>query len=82
MGLVRSGVYGWGKQEGNLSRTFEGSLVGDIVDEQNAHSTAVVGSGNSAEPFLTSRIPDLQLNPLAVELDGPDLKVDADRGDK
>jgi len=31
---------------------------------------------------LTRRIPDLELDALAVQLDGADLEVDADRGDE
>jgi hypothetical protein len=31
---------------------------------------------------LTSGIPNLQLNALSIELNGPDLEVDADSGDE
>lgn len=63
-------------------RTLKRPLVRDVVDEQDAHGAAVVGGGDGAEALLAGRIPDLQLDALAVELDGPDLEVDADSGDE
>lgn len=63
-------------------RTIEGPLVGDIVDQQDAHGAPVVGGGDGAETLLARRVPDLQLDPLAIELDRPDLEVDADGGDE
>jgi hypothetical protein len=62
--------------------TVEAPLIGDIVDEQDAHGAAVVGSGDGAETLLAGGVPDLQLDALAVELDGPYLEVDADGGDE
>lgn len=66
----------------NISRTVEGSLVGNVVDQQDAHGAAVVRSRDGAETLLAGRVPDLQLGALAVELDGADLEVDADGRDK
>jgi hypothetical protein len=63
-------------------RTVEAPRVGNIIDQQNAHSAPVVGSGNSPEALLAGRVPYLQLHALAVELDGADLEVDADGGDE
>lgn len=37
--------------------------------------------GDGAEPLLPSRVPDLQLHFLPVDLHGPDLEIHADRGD-
>ena len=62
--------------------TVEGSLVGDVVDEEDAHRAAIIGCRDGAETLLASRIPDLQLHTLAVQLDGADLEVDADGGDE
>jgi hypothetical protein len=63
-------------------RTVEASLVCHIVDEQDAHGAAVVGGSNGAETLLAGRVPYLQLDTLAVKLDGADLEVDADGGDE
>ena len=52
-------------------------LVGDVVDEHDAHGAAVVGRGDGAEPLLPRRVPYLQLDLLPVQLDCPDLEVDA-----
>jgi hypothetical protein len=62
--------------------TLERSLVGHIVDKQDAHGPAVVGSGDGAEALLAGGIPDLQLDALAIQLDGSDLEVDADGRDE
>ena len=58
--------------------TVEGLLIRDVVDKQDAHGSPVVRRGDGAEALLARRVPDLQLDALAVELDGPDLEVDAD----
>ncbi|RUS23376.1 hypothetical protein BC937DRAFT_93320 [Endogone sp. FLAS-F59071] len=39
-------------------------------------------SGNGAEPLLPSGIPDLELDALAIKLDGADFKVNADGCDE
>lgn len=64
------------------ARTVEALLIGDIVNQQDAHGTSVVGSGDCAEALLTSGIPYLQLDTLAVQLYRADLEVDADGGDE
>lgn len=63
-------------------RTVETPLVCHIIDQQDAHGAAVVCRGNGAETFLAGGVPDLQLDTLTVELDGPYLEVDADGGDE
>jgi len=55
--------------------------VGGVVHDDDAVRAAVVGAGDGAEALLTSRVPDLQLDGLAIELDRPNLEVDADRAD-
>ena len=63
-------------------RTVKRPLNGDIVDKQDAHGATVVGCRDGAEPFLAGRVPNLQLDSLSVQLDRPDLEVDANRGNK
>jgi hypothetical protein len=62
--------------------TIERPLVRNVVHQQDPHGAAVVRRRDGAEALLARRVPDLQLDPLAVELDRPDLEVDADRGDE
>ena len=63
-------------------RTIERPLVCHVVHEQDPHRTPVVRRRDGPEPLLPRSVPYLQLDPLAVELDGPDLEVDADGGDE
>ena len=57
-------------------------LVGNIIDKHDAHGPAVVGRGDGPEPLLSRRVPNLQLDLLPVQLDCPDLEVDACRRPK
>ena len=50
-------------------------LVGDVVHQHDAHGAPVVGGGDRPEPLLARRIPDLQLDLLAVQLNCADLEV-------
>lgn len=54
--------------------------LADIVDEEGADSTAVVGRGDGAITFLASSIPNLCLDCLGVDLNGSGGKLDADGG--
>lgn len=45
------------RKEGEGGRTVEGTLVGDIVDEKDAHRAAVVGGRDRPETFLAGRVP-------------------------
>ena len=65
-----------------VKRTVETPLVGDIIHQQDAHGAAIVGGGDGAEALLARGVPYLQLDSLAVELDGADLEVDAEGGDE
>jgi len=56
------------------------SLVGDVVDEQDSHGAPVVRNGNGTEPFLTSSVPNLELDSFSVEFYGTDLEVDTNCG--
>jgi hypothetical protein len=51
-------------------------LVGDIIDEHDAHGAAVVGGGDGPEPLLSGCVPDLELDLLSVQLDRPDFEID------
>lgn len=65
-----------------LGHTVEALFIGHIVDQENSHGAAIVGGSDCSETFLSSSVPYLQLDSLAVEVNGPDLKVDADGGDE
>eukprot|EP00303_Exanthemachrysis_gayraliae_P009107 CAMPEP_0206003608 /NCGR_PEP_ID=MMETSP1464-20131121/3468_1 /ASSEMBLY_ACC=CAM_ASM_001124 /TAXON_ID=119497 /ORGANISM="Exanthemachrysis gayraliae, Strain RCC1523" /LENGTH=533 /DNA_ID=CAMNT_0053376987 /DNA_START=147 /DNA_END=1744 /DNA_ORIENTATION=+ len=60
---------------------LEGLRVGHVVHHDDAVGTAVVAARDGAEALLARGVPDLQLDGLAVELDGADLKVHADGRD-
>lgn len=49
-----------------INLTVEGSLIGDVVDEEDAHRAAIVCRGYGSEPFLAGGIPYLQFYSLAV----------------
>ena len=49
----------------------------DVVHEHDAHGAAVIGSSDGVEAFLSGRIPNLQLDFLAIQLNRLDFKVDA-----
>mmetsp|Transcript_2883 Transcript_2883/g.8308 ORF Transcript_2883/g.8308 Transcript_2883/m.8308 type:complete len:245 (-) Transcript_2883:2377-3111(-) len=55
--------------------------VGHVVDDDDAVRAAVVAARDCAEALLACRVPDLQLDCLSIQLDRPDLKVNADGGD-
>jgi len=63
-------------------RTVEALLIGNIVDKQDAHGSSVVGGGDGSESLLTSGVPYLQLDALAVQLYRANLEVDANSGDE
>lgn len=53
-------------------------MLADVVNEQGADGTPVVGGGDGTVPLLTSGIPDLCLDGLGVYLDGSGGELDAD----
>jgi hypothetical protein len=63
-------------------RTAEAPLIRNIVHKQNSHGAPVVRRRNGPEALLARGIPYLQLHALAVELNGADLEVDTDSGNK
>ena len=62
--------------------TIKRPLIRNIINQQNAHSPAIIRRRNGPEPLLARGIPYLQLDALAVELNRPDLEVDADGRDE
>ena len=58
-----------------------GNLVSNIKDNDDTVGTAVVRRGNGPETLLTSGIPNLQLDGLTVELNGPHLEIHTNGGD-
>lgn len=53
-------------------------VFADIVDEEGANGTAIVGRGDGTIPFLPSCVPDLRLDRLCINLDAPGRKLDTD----
>lgn len=53
-------------------------VLADVVDQQGAHCAAVVCGGDGAVSLLAGGIPDLSLDGLGVDLDGPGSEFDAD----
>ena len=53
-------------------------VLADIVNEQRAHGTAVVGRGDGPVSLLAGGIPNLGLDGLCVNLDGSRGKLDTD----
>ena len=61
---------------------LEGPAVGNVVDEENALRASEVGRGDCAESLLSGRVPNLELDALAVHLHVLDFEVDPDGGDE
>ena len=55
-------------------------LVIDSIGDNDSVSSLVVGGGNGLEALLSSGVPNLELNLFAVDLDGLDFEIDANRG--
>ena len=60
---------------------LEGLRVGGVVHDDDAVRAAVVAARDRAEALLPRRVPNLQLDRLAVHHDGLEPEVDADRRD-
>ena len=54
----------------------EALLVGDVVNEHDAHGAAIVGRRDRAEPLLPGCVPDLKLDLLAIKLNSSNLEID------
>lgn len=55
-------------------------VLADVVYEECAHSTAIIGRRDGPVTFLASSIPDLRLDRFRVDLNGPRGELDADSG--
>jgi len=55
-----------------LLHVVERLQIGHIVDHNNAVCSTIVAGSNCAEAFLSSSVPDLQLNGLTIEIERPD----------
>ena len=53
-------------------------VLADVVDKQRADSATVVGGCDGAVSLLAGGIPNLRLDGLRIDLDGPRGKLDAD----
>ena len=61
-----------------LRAVLEAVAVGDVVHDQRTHRISVVGGRHGAVPLLAGGVPHLCLDRLAVMLDLPRRKLDAD----
>jgi len=64
-----------------LFDVIERFLVGDVVNNNDAVSSAVITGCNGSKSFLSCCVPNLQLDCLSLEFDGADFEVDSDGGD-
>ena len=55
-------------------------VLADVVDEEGADGTTVVGRGDGTVALLTGSIPDLSLDGFGIDLDAASGKLDADGG--
>jgi len=60
-----------------VANVVEAALVRDIVHQQNSHGSSIISRCNRAETFLSSCVPDLELDTLRVEVNGANFKVNA-----
>ena len=47
----------------------QGVVIGQVEHQQEAHGVTEEGRGQTAKPFLTSSVPQLQLDPLTSSLE-------------
>jgi len=59
----------------------EANTEQESLHDNDSMRSAVVAARDRTEPLLTRRIPDLQLDRLAVQLDGSDFKVNTNGTD-
>lgn len=62
--------------------TVKWTLICDIINKEYAHCSPVISRRNRPKPFLPSRIPNLEFDTLAVQLNRANLEVDANCGDE
>ena len=59
---------------------FERLLIGHIENDGDPMRTSVVGRGDGAKALLTGRVPYLELDRLALQVDRLDLEINANSG--
>ena len=52
-------------------------FLGAVKNQNDAHSSFVVGLSNRAEAFLAGSVPNLKLDSLVVDWDSLNFKIDA-----
>lgn len=65
----------------------EARLIGDVIDQEDAHRSSIVRRRDRPKSLLTCGVPYLQLDLRLAgfgigDEDGLDLEIDADRGDE
>ncbi len=55
--------------------------VSDVIHHNDTVRATIIAACNGAETLLTGRVPDLQFDCFAVQIDCPDLKVNPNGGD-
>ena len=60
-----------------IGNVVESSLISAIVYQDDPHGSLIVSLGDSAEPFLASCVPNLQLDSLIVDVNFLDFEVNA-----
>ena len=61
---------------------MERPFISHIVNKEYAHCTTVVSRSDGTEAFLAGRVPDLQLDSLAIQFNCTDLEINANGGDE
>lgn len=65
-----------------VSDVVEALLVRHIVDQENPHRPAVIGCRDRPETLLSSRVPDLKLQPLSLLLNCANLEINPNGRDE
>ena len=60
-----------------VRNVVKGSLLGAVVNKDDAHGALVIGLRDGSEAFLARSVPHLQLHALVTHQDRLDLEVDA-----
>jgi hypothetical protein len=58
---------------------LKGVSSGNVIDKQCPSGTAVIASGNGSKGLLASRVPNLQLYQLVLEINHASAKLNANR---
>jgi len=56
---------------------LESLLVGHVIHEDDPMSTLIIARGDRLEALLAGGIPDLKFHRFSLEIEGSDLKIDA-----